>query len=157
MYLDNPKFLYEDLLDVRTMYDYMIACKEDDMEDDLSNLISIVKHNHDELHRGGEGSLRWDLDEYTELEDKKQVIEDHNTMRSIWKELQKELHAKFVVQCESCHYAWFYSRNSKLIKELRENGRSSNSRCFCKGTLQVYSLEEWLVDENIYNDVSEYL
>ena len=59
MYLENPKKLFNDLYKLPTMRNYMVACEEDGMDEDLQNLFSIVGCNRGEVHDGGEGSERW--------------------------------------------------------------------------------------------------
>ena len=62
MYLDNPKKLFKDLYNLPTMYCYMVACAEDGDSEKLQSLFSIVSCNRGELHEGGEGSERWNLE-----------------------------------------------------------------------------------------------
>lgn len=71
MYLNNTKKLFTALFNLPTMRNYMVACRDDGMQDDLSNLLSIVDCNRNEVHHGGEGSLRWDLEQ---CEDKKNLM-----------------------------------------------------------------------------------
>ena len=131
MYLDNPKKLFDDLINIPTMYDYMVACAEDNMQDDLENLISIVKYNHGEIHCGGEGSCRWDLEMYDEEKDRQQVIKDDRTMCYIWKEIQKEQNAKYTLTCKKCGYVWYYSKKPKYEKGYT---------CCCGGDIEIKKL-----------------
>lgn len=149
MYLENPKKLFEDLYDLPTMYDYMVACKEDGMHNNISNLISIAFCNRNQVHDGGEGSERWNL-EYCETEqEKQQIIKDSKVLNAICVQIKKELKAKYVIQCESCHYAWFAQTNTKCVKSVREHGRQSGFKCFCKSSLMLYNMDEWCEAEHI--------
>jgi hypothetical protein len=149
MYLENPKKLFNDLYNLPTMYCYMVACAEDGMDEDLQNLFSIVSCNRGEVHNGGEGSERWNLEYCETQEEVDQIYKDSRMIDAIYKQIQKEINAKYVIQCESCHHAWFTTRNTKCVKSLREEGRNSGWKCFCKGNLQVYTMEEWCLDEGI--------
>jgi hypothetical protein len=158
MYLENPKKLFNDLYDLPTMYNYMVACAEDGQDEDLQNLFSIVGCNRGELHYGEEGSCRWDLQQYDTEEDRQQVIKDSRTLDAIYKQIQKEINAKYVIQCEACHHAWFTNRRSKCVKSLTEEGMNSGWKCFCKGNLQVYTMEEWCLDEGInIKEITRYM
>lgn len=149
MYLENPKKLFKDLYNLPTMRNYMVACEEDGNDEDLQNLLSIVGCNRGEVHYGGEGSERWNL-EYCETEqERQQILKDSRVIDAIYKQIQKELNAKYVIQCESCHHAWFTNRRSKCIKSLVEEGRNSGWKCFCKGNLQAYNMEQWLKQNNL--------
>ena len=151
MYLNNPKKLFDDLYHIPTMCDYMETVLDDGMEDDLANLISIVSCNRNEVHYGGEGSCRWDLEQYDTEEERQQVIKDSRMMNAIYKEIKKELNSKYVVQCMNCGYVWFYSKRSKCITSALESDTNTYSKykCFCKGTLNVYTFEEWVISENL--------
>ena len=99
MYIDNPKKLFDDLIKIETMYDYMVAVEEDGQQDDLENLISIVYHHKDELWESGgrgEGSSRWDLAQF-EFEPpeerrkyRRKLYNDSRKLKKIWATLQKE-------------------------------------------------------------------
>ena len=158
MYLENPKKLYKDLYNLPTMYCYMVAVAEDGNDENLQSLFSIVSCNRGEVHYGGEGSCRWDLEQYATDKDREQVIKDSRMIDAIYKQIQKELNAKYVIQCEKCHHAWFTARNTKCVKSLREEGRNSGWKCFCKGNLQVYTMEEWCLGEGIdLKEVTRYM
>ena len=158
MYLENPKKLFNDLYKLPTMYCYMVGCAEDGMDEDLTNLFSIVGCNRGELHYGGEGSCRWDLEQYDTEEQREQVVKDSRMIDAIYKQIQKEINAKYVIQCEKCHHAWFTNRNTKCVKALREKGRNADWKCFCKGNLQVYTMEEWCLAEHIdLKEVARYM
>ena len=149
MYLENPKKLFNDLYNIPTMRNYMVACEEDGMDEDLQNLFRIVSCNRGEVHDGGEGSERWNLEYCETQEEVNQIYKDSRMIDAIYKQIQKEINAKYVIQCESCHHAWFTARNTKCVKSLREEGRNSGWKCFCKGNLQVYTMEEWCLGEGI--------
>ena len=148
MYLENPKKLFQHLYNLPTMYDYMVSCEEDGMDDDITNLISIAFCNRDQVHSGGGGSERWNLED-CETEEQQQVIKDGKILDAICVQIKKELKAKYVIQCETCHYAWFVQSNTKCVKSVREHGRQSSFKCFCKGTLMVYTMHEWCCNEHI--------
>ena len=149
MYLENPKKLFEDLYDLPTMYDYMVTCKEDGMHNNISNLISIAFCNRNQVQNGGEGSERWNLEYCETEEEKQQIIKDTNILSAICTQIKKELKAKYVIQCETCKYAWFAQTNTKCVKSLREQGTQSGFKCFCKSSLQLYTMEEWCNNECI--------
>lgn len=149
MYLNNPKKLFNDLYNLPTMYGYMVACAEDGEDESLQSLLSIVSCNRGEVHYGGEGSIGWNLEYCETAKEREQILKDSKMIDAIYKQIQKELNAKYVIQCESCHYAWFTSRNTKCVKSLRENGRNSSWKCFCKGNLQVYTMKEWCLSKEI--------
>lgn len=151
MYLENPKRLFKDLYNIHTMQGYMVACEEDGEDENLSNLVSIVGCNRGEVHYGGEGSCRWDLEQYDNEEQRQQVIKDSRMIDAIYKQILKEINAKYVIQCGKCGYAWFTNRNTKCVKALREdNGeKKSDWKCFCKGQLHLYTMEEWCLAEGI--------
>jgi len=150
MYLDNPKKLFDDLYAIPTMYHFMVACAEDGMSEDLTNLISIVKHHHDELHDGGEGSCAWDLDQCETEKEREQLYKDHSRINRIWKVIQKELRSKYVICC-GCGMTSFLSRRLKYDIKDYYCGKCKNK------ILSLYTFEEWLVGENIYNDIKQYL
>ena len=151
MYLDNPKKLFDDLYAIPTMYHFMVACAEDGMSEDLTNLISIVKHHHDELHDGGEGSCAWDLDQCETEKEREQLYKDHKRINWIWRALQKELKSKYVFECGNCKKVYFYQKRPKYDAKEYYCGSCK------KDCLSLYTFEEWLVGENIYNDIKQYL
>ena len=160
MYLENPKKLFKDLYNLPTMYCYMVACAEDGEDENLQNLLSIVGCNVNEVHYGGEGSCRWDLEQYDTEKDRQQVLKDANALKAIYKQIQKELKAKYVAQCESCKYAWFYQRYSKCISSALDSDTNTYStyKCFCKGKLKVYTMEEWCLSEGInLKEITRYM
>ena len=139
---------------------YMVACAEDNMDEDLQNLLSIVGCNRGELHYGGEGSCRWDLEQYDTEKERQQVIKDSRMIDAIYRQIQKELKAKYVVQCMNCGYVWFYSKRSKCITSALENDTNTYSsfKCFCNGTLSVYTMEEWCLSEGIdLKEITRYM
>lgn len=138
MYLNNTKKLFDDLYAIPTMYHYMVACAEDGMQDDLENLISIVKYNQGELHEGGEyGSLRWDLEMCDGDEEKQQVIKDARKMTMIWLQIQKELRSKYVMVCDNCGATAFYTRRPKYDLDNYYCGKCKNEH------LTMYTFDEW--------------
>lgn len=144
MYLNNTKKLFDDLYAIPTMYDYMVACAEDGMQDDLENLISIVKYNQGELHEGGEGSLRWDLEEYEYDEQaRQQVIKDARTMTRIWLIIQKELRSKYVMVCDNCGATAFYTRRPKYDVDNYYCGKCKSEH------LTLYTFEEWFSSKGV--------
>ncbi len=152
MYLNNPKKLFDDLKKMPTMYDYMISCKEDGMQDDLENLISIVECNRDLLNDGDmNGSCRWDLSECETKEQREQMTKDHRKINWIWREIQRELKSKYVMECGNCKSAYFYQKKPKYDAKEYYCGNCK------KDCLSLYTFEEWLVGENIYNNVKQYL
>lgn len=160
MYLDNPKKLFDDLKAIPTMYNYMESCEEDGQENDLENLIGIVDCYHDQLNDGDmNGSCRWDLSTCETEQERQQMLTDYRTINWIWKQIKKELKAKYVVVCMKCGYAWFYQKRSKCITSACESDTNTYSKykCYCGGKLNVYTFEEWLIGENKYNDVRRYL
>lgn len=143
MYLDNADKLYMDLYNIPTMYDYMVACAEDGENKNLSSLFHIAKCHTGELHEGGEGSERWNL-EYCETEDERQqMIKDARIMDAIYRQIQREIKAKYVIECQECCYVWFMERKSKTVKELMEKGNKATTKCFCNGMLKAYTMDEW--------------
>lgn len=160
MYLENPKKLFKDLYNIPTMTDYMVACAEDGEDENLQNLLSIVGCNRGELHDGGEGSERWNLEYCETQEEINQKYKDSRMIDAIYKQIQKELKAKYVAQCESCKYAWFYQRYSKCISSALNNDTNTYStyKCFCKGKLKVYTMEEWCLSEGIdLKEITRYM
>ena len=160
MYLNNSKKLFKDLYDLPTMYCYMVACAEDGDDENLQSLLSIVSCNRGELHYGGEGSCRWDLEQYDTEKERQQVIKDSRMIDAIYRQIQKELKAKYVVQCQKCGYVWFYSKRSKCITSALESDTDTYSsfKCFCKGKLKVYTMEEWCLSEGIdLKEITRYM
>jgi hypothetical protein len=102
------------------------------------------------LHYGGEGSSRWDLEEYDTEKDRQQVIKDDRRMAWIWKTIQKELKSKYVMCC-GCGMTAFYTRKPRYNIKEYYCGRCKND------FLSLYTFEEWATGENIYNDIKRYL
>lgn len=160
MYLENPKKLFKDLKNIPTMYSYMVACAEDGEDENLRNLLSIVSCNRGELHEGGEGSERWNLEYCETQEEVNQKYKDSRMIDAIYKQIQKELKAKYVAQCENCKHAWFYQRYSKCISSALDSDTNTYStyKCFCKGKLKVYTMEEWCTSEGIdLKEITRYM
>ena len=159
MYLENPKRLFNDLYNLPTMCCYMVACAEDGEDENLQNLLSIVGCNHGKAYYGSD-SGRWDLEQYDTEKDRQQVLKDANALKAIYKQIQKELKAKYVAQCENCKHAWFYQRYSKCISSALDSDTDTYStyKCFCKGKLKVYTMEEWCLSEGIdLKEITRYM
>lgn len=136
MYIDNPKKLFEDLINIETLYSYMVANEEDGRQDNLSNLVNIV---YDEKNQPLDGtSLRWDID----LGDKYQIRKDKRTLQKIWNIIQKELHCDYVVRCNNCGDEHLYIRN---LKYPIENYKCS--KCNEIGYLELIPFEDWATPE----------
>ena len=160
MYLENPKKLFKDLYNLPTMYCYMVACAEDGEDENLQNLLSIVGCNHGELHEGGEGSCRWDLEQYDTEKDRQQVIKDSRTIDWIYKVIQKELKAKYVMECGNCGECYFYQKKPKYAGSDTSDGGEHYicGECKKENTLNIYTMESWLNDKNIdLNEVTRYM
>ena len=132
MYLDNPSKLYKDLYSLPTMYCYMVAVAEDGQENDLSNLISIVECNVNELHDGGYGSSRWDLSLCETEDEKQQIRKDAKKIVSISEQIKREQKAKYIMRCLHCRRVYYYSRKPKY-----EIGYYS---CHCGEKLELIKL-----------------
>ena len=161
MYLDNPKKLFKDLKNIPTMFCYMEACEADGDSEKLQSLFSIVSCNRGELHYGGEGSCRWDLEQYDTEEDKQRVIKDSRTIDWIYKQIQKELKAKYVMECGNCEKCYFYQRKPKYSK-IDQEGDGGNhyicGNCKKENTLNIYTMESWLHDKNIdLKEITKYM
>lgn len=160
MYLDNPKKLFKDLKNIHTMYCYMVACDEDGDSDDLQSLFSIVSCNRGELHYGGEGSCRWDLEQYDTEEDRQRVIKDSRTIDWIYKQIQKELKAKYVMECGNCGECYFYQRKPKYTGSDTTDGGEHYicGECRKENTLNIYTMDSWLASKNIdLKEITRYM
>lgn len=161
MYLDNPKKLFKDLKNIDTMRCYMVACEEDGESENLSNLFSIVGCNRGELHEGGEGSERWNLENYETEKDRQQVIKDSRTIDWIYKVIQKELKAKYVMECSNCGTCYFYLKKPKYSVIDQESDGGSHyicGKCKKENTLNVYTMESWLAYKGIdLKEVTRYM
>ena len=150
MYINNPKKLFEDLINIPTMYDYMVATKEDGQQDDLSNLVSIVYNQKDELwdsnHSYGEGSTRWDLAGFEGMSDEQklrnEMIADSNMLKRIWRVIQKELNSKFVLVCNNCDAEYLYNKQPKYPA-----GKYKCTNCGMVGSLELIPFEQWATPE----------
>ena len=135
MYIDNPKKLFDDLINIPTMYDYMVAVEEDGQQNDLYNLVSIVYHNIDQVWDGfGEGSLRWDVD----LGDKQQILKDSKVLKNIWNTIKRELNSKYIIKCINCGKQYFYQK-----KPVYTIDKYMCGECKSKGALELLPFEEW--------------
>lgn len=158
MYINNPKKLFEDLIKIPTMYDYMVAVEEDGQQDDLSNLISIVYNQKDELWDsngyGGEGNLRWNLADFEGMEDEQklrnEMIADSQTLKRIWRIIQKELNSKYVLVCNNCGAEYLYTKQPRYPAE-----RYKCTNCGTVGALELIPFEQWATPE-ILNLKNEY-
>ena len=161
MYLDNAKKLFKDLYNIPTMYCYMVACAEDGDDEKLQSLFSIVGCNRGELHYGGEGSCRWDLEQCDTEKERQQVIKDSKTIDWIYRVIQKEIKAKYVMECGNCGKCYFYSRKPKYTQLDQEGDGGSHyicGKCRKENTLNVYTMESWLADKGIdLKEVTRYM
>ena len=133
MYLENPKKLFSDLYNIPTMRDYMVSCKEDNMDEDLSNLIGIVDCNRDLLNDGDmNGSCRWDLSQCETEQDREQMLNDYRKINWIWKIIKKEQNAKYILTCQKCGHVWYYSKKPKY----------DDYTCKCGGSIKIKRLEQ---------------
>ena len=150
MFIDNTKELFKRLHNIPALTGYMDAVEDDDMQDDLVDLISIIKYNVTEpLHYGGEGSIRWDLQQCENEQEEEELIRDYNRIKAIYRRIQKELNAKYILQCTKCGHNYFKSKNSSRVKDVRENGKNARVVCQCRGALKVLTMEEWCKQNNI--------
>lgn len=136
MYIDNPKKLFEDLINIDTISSYMAATEDDGQQDNLTNLVDIVYNEKDQPFDGT--SLRWDI----ELGDKQQIRKDKRTLQRIWNTLQKELHSDYIVRCNNCDYEYLYLKN---LKYPIENYKCS--KCNETGYLELIPFEDWATPE----------
>lgn len=145
MYINNPKKLFEDLINIDTIYSYMTAIEDDGNNDNLNELISVVYNEKDQPFDGT--SSRWDV----ELGDKQQILKDKRTLNGIWNIIQRELNSKYVLVCENCGKEYFYNKNPRYsIDKYR------CSQCNIEGSLQLLPFEEWASPE-IINLRSKYV
>ena len=150
MYINNPKKLFEDLIKIPTMYDYMVATKEDGQQDDLSNLVSIVYNQKDELWDsngcGGEGNLRWDLADFEGMKDEQklrnEMIADSNMLKRIWRVIQKELNSEYVLVCNNCGAEYLYNKQPRYPAE-----KYKCTNCGTVGALELIPFEQWATPE----------
>lgn len=153
MYIDNPKKLFKDLMNIHTMQDYMEAVEDDGMENDLGNMISIVEYNKDELWDsnglGGEGNLRWDLADFEGMDDEEQLraemIGDSRKLKRIWRIIQKELGSKCLLICSKCGDKYFYTKKPKYTVD-----RYRCPTCKSVGSFEIVPFEEWASPEILY-------
>ena len=136
MYIDNPKKLFEDLINIDTIYSYMVATEDDGRQENLTNLVDIVYHEKDQPFDGT--SSRWDI----ELGDKQQIRKDKRTLQKIWNIIQKELHCDYVVRCNNCGEEYLYLRN---LKHPIENYKCR--KCNETGYLELISFKDWATPE----------
>lgn len=150
MYINNPRKLFEDLINIHTMYDYMVAVEDDGMKDDLYNMVSIIYHHKDALwdseELGGEGNLRWDLADFNGMKDEQklrnEMIADSNTLKRIWRIIQKELRTRYVLICNNCGKEYFY--NKKPVYDIE---RYMCGNCKTQGSLEIIPFDEWASPE----------
>jgi hypothetical protein len=142
------------------MYCYMVACAEDGEDENLQNLLSIVGCNRGELHEGGEGSCRWDLEQYDTEKDRQQVIKDSRTIDWIYKVIQKELKAKYVMECSNCGTCYCYQRKPKYTGSDTSDGGEHYicGHCRKENTLNVYTMDSWLTDKKMnLKEITRYM
>ena len=153
MYIDDTKKLFKDLININTMYDYMIAVEEDKQQDDLENLVSIVYFNKDELWDSTEGgygsSLRWDLGDFEGMKDEKKLrdgmIADSRKIKRIWNIIKRELCSKYVLVCGNCKKNYFYMKRPKY-----QANKYTCSNCKKEGLIKLIPFEEWATPEILY-------
>ena len=137
MYLDNPKKLFEDLVNIGTLESYMVVIEEDGYADDLRELVDVV------LSVDGSGS-RWQV-ENRDLFDCITLFNDARTFDNIRKVLLKEINSNYVMVCSNCKTTYFFDENPE--------NEEKNSHCEICG--DIYTIDEWLKKENI--DLYNYL
>ena len=148
MYLDNSKKLFKDLKALPTMSCYMVACEEDGDSENLRNLFSIVGCNRGKAYYGSD-SDRWNLEQYDTEKDRQQVIKDSRTIDRIYKIIQKELKAKYVMECGNCGKCYFYQKKPKYAGSDTSDGGEHYicGDCRKENTLNIYTMESWLHDK----------
>ena len=159
MYLENPKRLFKDLYNLPTMYCYMVACAEDGEDENLQNLLSIVSCNHGKAYYGSD-SDRWDLEQCDTEKDRQQVIKDSRTIDWIYKVIQKELKAKYVIECSNCGTCYFYQRKPKYTGSDTSDGGEHYicGHCRKENTLNVYTMDSWLTDKKMnLKEITRYM
>lgn len=153
MYIDDTKKLFEDLIKINTMYDYMVAVEEDKQQDDLENLISIVYFNKDELWDSTEGgygsSLRWDLGDFEGMKDEQKLrngmIADSRKIKRIWNIIKRELCSKYLLVCSNCGAKYFYMKKPKY-----QANKYMCPKCKKTGSIKLLTFEEWATPEMVY-------
>lgn len=157
MYINSPKKLLEDLYSIHTIALYLGRI-DTVAEDDLNEMVSIVYYHKDELwdsNNGGEGSSLWDLGEFEGMKDEKklrrEMIDDSNKLKRIWKVIQRELGSKYVLVCNNCGEEYFYLKKPKY-----EADRYRCLKCGTNGSLQLLTFEDW-ASPDIMNLRSQYV
>ena len=145
MYINNPKKLFEDLINIDTIDSYMAAIEDDGNSNNLSELINVVYNEKDQAFDGT--SSRWDV----ELGDKQQILKDKITLNGIWNTIQRELNSKYVLVCENCGKEYFYNKKPKYPVD-----KYKCPECKAEGSFQLLLFEEWASPEimkikNSYN------
>ena len=110
MYIDNPKRLFKDLKNIDTISAYMQTVEDDGMQNDLSNLISIVEDNLDKAESGD--SATWSVEDLTNQEIE-QLKEDHFKLMRIKEILRRERKSKYRIVCQDCGDSWYFLRKPK--------------------------------------------
>ena len=145
MYIDNPKKLFEDLINIDTIYSYMAAIEDDGNSNNLSELISVIYNEKDQVFDGT--SSRWDI----ELGNKQQILKDNKLVNVIWNIIQRELNSKYILVCENCGKEYFYNKKPKYSLD-----RYKCSECKAENSLQLLPFEQWASPE-IMNLRSRYV
>ena len=145
MYINNPKKLFEDLINIDTIYCYMTAIEDDGNSNNLSELISVVYNEKDQVFDGT--SSRWDI----ELGNKQQILKDNKLVNIIWNTIQRELNSKYILVCENCGKEYFYNKKPKYSLD-----KYKCSECKVENSLQLLPFEQWASPE-IMNLRSRYV
>lgn len=149
MYLENPKRLFDDLYKIGTLSSYMNAVADDGQEEDLPNLVSVVKDQVDNINNPND-SLRWDTSDIEDLDELAQIRKDAEAVLRIASILERELKAKWVFKCKECGEAYFYQKRPKYNLDYY-------SCTQCKGKLNLIKFKDWLVNNELDFRLREYI
>lgn len=110
MYIDNTEKLFKDLKNIDTIRGYMEAVEDDGMQDNLSNLISIINDNLDKAVSGDNDTWSTEDLDYIEVQ---RLKEDYHKLLQINHIIQREKKGKYKIQCSNCNYSFFFIRKPK--------------------------------------------
>lgn len=110
MYIDNTERLFKDLKNIDTIRGYMEAVEDDGMQNDLSNLISIINDNLDKAVSGDNDTWSTEDLDYVEVQ---RLKEDYHKLLQINHIIQREKEGKYKIQCNNCNYSFFFIRKPK--------------------------------------------